>query len=225
MKLFSVKLISLAVILYKLYDIQERATAATERLEESGPSGMNTCDGDNADACGVGLRCCDDVCAHRLSASYLVRPLPNTARCSNLPSLKGRCVPICEENEMGMIFYRLVMTNGFILLIQEVLQALVVSKCFENPPSLDAAKFFVDIIDTQVWPPPSERSAMWCPVLGACLAWEHRCSFATSLRYHLEYRQLLCEDLVGIVHLRSSCHHLQCRPQFQHAIQPHALLG
>ena len=110
---------------------------------------------------------------------------------------------------MGMIFYRLVLTNGFILLIQEVFQALLISTCFQNPPCMDAAKFSVDIIDTQVWVTVSfKRSANLCHVSGPCLARKHRCSFASSLRDRLEHRQFLCEDVVGIAHLRSSCHDL-----------------
>ena len=50
---------------------------------------------------------------------------------------------------MGMIFYRLVLTNGFILLLQEVLQAVFMSRCLKKSPSIDAEKFFVNIIDTQ----------------------------------------------------------------------------
>lgn len=49
-----------------------------------------------------------------------------------------------------MIFYRLVLTNGFILLLTEVFQALVLNRCLNRSPNIDAEKFFVNIIDTQV---------------------------------------------------------------------------
>eukprot|EP00210_Caulerpa_lentillifera_P006317 g6034.t1 len=135
-KLFSVKVINLGVILYTIYNIQLKAADATQLMMESGVQALDHCANHDANSCEVGLVCCDQDCIRRFGMEY-----------------KGYCVPVCEENEMGMIFYRLVLTNGFILSLQEVVQALVMTHCFKTRPHMDAAKFFVNIVDTQalVW--------------------------------------------------------------------------
>lgn len=64
-------------------------------------------------------------------------------------ALQDHCVPVCEENVMGLIFYRLILTNGVIISLQEVAMAYFMCRCFKKPLEMDGTKFFVKIIETQ----------------------------------------------------------------------------
>lgn len=58
---------------------------------------------------------------------------------------------------MGLIFYKLIVTNGLIISLQEIAVAFVMCKCFKKPPEMDGAKFFVNIIETQASVQPENR--------------------------------------------------------------------
>lgn len=119
---------------------------------------------------------------------------------------------------MGMIFYRLVLTNGFILSLQEVMQALVMTYCFGKPPQMDAAKFFVNIVDTQV----SKKHSWWVIVVflvGFSMARKCRRPFVAPLWCAFKCDDVLYQVLVGVERLWSSSYHLQCFQELQHAIQ------
>ncbi|GMH45801.1 hypothetical protein BSKO_13764 [Bryopsis sp. KO-2023] len=163
MKLFSVKAVNLGVILYQLYSIQEQATEASSSLSLQLSSVVGTetedlqivtsslatnltesirqldvCDLTlETNACERGFTCCHESCTTMFGSQ----------------SLKGRCVPVCEENEMGLIFYRLSLTNGIIISFQEVITTFFMSRILHRPPEMDGSKFFVNIIETQalVW--------------------------------------------------------------------------
>lgn len=101
---------------------------------------------------------------------------------------------------MGMIFYRLILTNGFILSLQEVVQALVMTYCFHKPPQMDAAKFFVNIVDTQAGQDVS-KLVYKSHGVGIGVAGKHRCTAVASLWCAVQRHNVLCQDLVGIKHL------------------------
>lgn len=52
---------------------------------------------------------------------------------------------------MGLIFYRLILTNGVIISLQEVAMAYFMCRCLKKPLEMDGAKCFVKTIETQAW--------------------------------------------------------------------------
>jgi len=130
-----------------MHDIQERATLAATGLVSDGTSTLKSCGSGGVNQCEVGLKCCDQHCA-----AFDLFPLFEIRQRSpsKVIGLGEVRVPVREENEMGLIFYRLIVTNGFIILLHEVLVALFIKRWLKKSPHLDAAKFFVNTIDTQV---------------------------------------------------------------------------
>lgn len=70
-KLYSVKMINLAVILYTMYMIQRYASSATKLIESDGADGLEDCD-EEFQECDIGLVCCDSICVSRFDSNFQV---------------------------------------------------------------------------------------------------------------------------------------------------------
>jgi len=71
-KLFSVKVINLGIILYTIYNIQQKAAAATDLMMESGVQELDRCASDDTASCDIGLVCCDEDCTLKFGMEYSV---------------------------------------------------------------------------------------------------------------------------------------------------------
>ncbi|KAK9816511.1 hypothetical protein WJX72_001335 [[Myrmecia] bisecta] len=138
-KLFTIKMINLVTLGYQLYQIHHTATSS----EGADINALPICG--LYDTCAQGLVCCDSNCA----------------AINNEPLLAGRCVAGCEENIIGMILYRLVLTNAVAINVADFLLALVY-KILGWPYEYDAPTVCIQIIENQaiVW-----LGTMFAPLL------------------------------------------------------------
>ncbi|KAK9826687.1 hypothetical protein WJX74_010146 [Apatococcus lobatus] len=156
LKLFSIKMINLGTLVYNLYAIHQQEVDAASMLA-SGGHDLKDCDlqGGQVQAnanCISGLVCCDAKCAAALGIS----------------SLQGKCVPGCEENVIGMIFYRYMITTGLLLSLSDIASSAF-WKYIGQPYDFDAPQTIIQVIEVQalVW-----LGSMFAPLLPAvgCLA-------------------------------------------------------
>ncbi|KAK9864688.1 hypothetical protein WJX84_002325 [Apatococcus fuscideae] len=121
-------------LVYNLYAIHQQEVDAASMLA-SGGHDLKDCDlqGGQVQAnanCISGLVCCDAKCAAALGIS----------------SLQGKCVPGCEENVIGMIFYRYMITTGLLLSLSDIASSAF-WKYIGQPYDFDApqTKYFLAI--------------------------------------------------------------------------------
>ncbi|EIE24638.1 hypothetical protein COCSUDRAFT_46890 [Coccomyxa subellipsoidea C-169] len=149
LKLLSIKLINTATLVYQLYRIQTSVSGETTSTAKDA-STFQTCNLGlgrvQADAsCSKGYLCCDASCA-----AAVVQP-----------TFESHCVPGCAENLIGLIFYRLVLTNMATLNLVDVLMACMY-RLLGMAVTFDPPAVVIQIIDTEVlvW-----LGSMYAPLL------------------------------------------------------------
>ncbi|DBA94620.1 hypothetical protein WJX77_009861 [Trebouxia sp. C0004] len=152
-KLFVLKTINLATLVYQLFVIQTNANSAQKYLHLSNYNDyLSTCNPDlgtaAADAqCSKGLECCDASCALQ----------------TNTLGLQGYCVPGCAEDVIGITFYKYILTNVASINGVELLSAIG-KKCLHMESLIDAPWVVIQVIENQalVW-----LGSMYAPLLPA----------------------------------------------------------
>ncbi|KAK9909956.1 hypothetical protein WJX75_010045 [Coccomyxa subellipsoidea] len=180
LKLLSIKIINTATLVYQLYRIQTNASGTTTSTAKD-ITGFQTCSlaqgRVQADAsCSKGYLCCDANCAAAVAQ----------------PTFQSHCVPGCAENAIGLIFYRLVLTNMATLNLVDILMACMY-RLLGMAVTFDPPSVVIQIIDTEERYSASRTNVVvYTLMLGILTA----CS--VPMVFNLQYGRKYCGPHQGI---------------------------